>query len=78
MKEEHEAFLRGVDQYDKDWDLIATIVTTRSVLQVRTHGQKYFAKLERGEVFPEQVNLPSPDRLCRHSSRRILRRRGYG
>lgn len=55
MKEEHEAFLRGVGLYDKDWNLIATVVTTRSVLQIRTHGQKYFTKLAKGEVFPLEV-----------------------
>eukprot|EP00903_Cladosiphon_okamuranus_P008067 g7781.t1 len=52
MKEEHEAFLRGVEMYNKDWHLIATVVKTRSVLQIRTHGQKYFTKLAKGEVFP--------------------------
>lgn len=69
MKEEHEDFLRSVDQYDKNWDFIATIVTTRSVLQIRTHGQKYFAKLERGGLFPEQVRSPNTSVLPGHSSR---------
>ena len=55
MKEEHEAFLRGVELYQKDWHLIATVVKTRSVLQIRTHGQKYFNKLAKGEVFPLEV-----------------------
>lgn len=55
MKEEHETFLRGVELYDKDWCLLATTITTRSVVQIRTHGQKYFAKLQKGEAFPEQV-----------------------
>lgn len=63
MKEEHEAFLRGLVLYQKEWDLIATVVKTRTVLQVRTHGQKYFAKLEKGEVFPEEVSKTYNPRL---------------
>lgn len=70
MKEEHEAFLQGVALYDRDWDLIATIVTTRSVLQIRTHGQKYFAKLEKGKVFPEQVYLLQST-LARHTGHQV-------
>lgn len=57
MKEEHEAFLRGVELYKKDWHLVAAVVKTRSVLQIRTHGQKYFAKLAKGEVFPLEVRI---------------------
>lgn len=47
--------------YNKDWHLIATAVKTRSVLQIRTHGQKYFTKLAKGEVFPLEVYINS---LC--------------
>lgn len=57
MREEHDAFLHGVVLYGKDWDLIATVVRTRSVVQVRTHGQKYFKKLMKGEAFPQEVGV---------------------
>ncbi|CAN0274808.1 unnamed protein product [Pylaiella littoralis] len=53
-KEEHEAFLFGVALYQGDWDLIASLVETRTASQVRTHGQKFFAKLEKGEAFPAE------------------------
>lgn len=64
MKEEHEAFLYGVDMYGKDWNLVTAVVQTRSALQIRTHGQKYFNKVEKGHAFPLQpyasMNDPAP------------------
>ncbi|CAN0561449.1 unnamed protein product, partial [Ectocarpus sp. 12 AP-2014] len=53
-KEEHDAFLQGLVLHGKNWDLIAPIVKTRSAVQVRTHGQKYFKKVDKGERFPEE------------------------
>ena len=53
--EEHLAFLRGLHLYDKTWEAIASLVPTRTVLQIRTHSQKYFSKIESGGVFPEEV-----------------------
>eukprot|EP00752_Nemacystus_decipiens_P003879 g3566.t1 len=53
-REEHLAFLRGLYLYDRTWEAVASLVPTRSVLQIRTHSQKYFAKIESGGVFPEE------------------------
>ena len=53
--EEHKAFLHGLHLYDENWEAIACLVPTRSVLQIRTHSQKYFAKVNEGGVFPEKV-----------------------
>lgn len=39
-REEHEAFLRGLRIYGRNWDAVATAVPTRTVLQIRTHSQK--------------------------------------
>lgn len=36
-------------------EAIASVVPTRTVLQIRTHSQKYFTKINKGEVFPEEV-----------------------
>lgn len=46
-QEEHEVFLEGLDCYGKQWKLIAGFIGTRTVVQVRTHAQKYFQKVER-------------------------------
>ena len=49
-KEEHEAFLSGLQMYGKEWKKVAARVKTRTVVQTRTHAQKYFQKLTKGEV----------------------------
>lgn len=44
---EHKLFLQGLEQYGKQWKTISTMIGTRTVVQVRTHAQKFFQKLER-------------------------------
>ena len=46
-EEEHEVFLQGLQLHGKQWKTIATMIGTRTVVQVRTHAQKYFQKMER-------------------------------
>lgn len=46
-KEEHEAFLQGLQLYGKEWKKVAAKVRTRTVVQTRTHAQKYFQKLQK-------------------------------
>ncbi|KAH9259294.1 hypothetical protein BASA81_002337 [Batrachochytrium salamandrivorans] len=41
-KLEHENFLKGLRDYGKDWKRIGALIQTRTVVQVRTHAQKYF------------------------------------
>ena len=44
-KAEHGRFLEGLELYGKEWKQIASLVNSRSVVQTRTHAQKYFQKL---------------------------------
>lgn len=46
-KEEHEAFLDALSKYGKEWKRVAAKVKTRTVVQTRTHAQKYFQKLQK-------------------------------
>lgn len=48
-EEEHDLFLKGLEKYGKHWKNISSLVTTRTVVQIRTHAQKYFRKLEKSE-----------------------------
>lgn len=43
--EEHRLFLQGLEQHGKGWKKIATLIKSRTVVQIRTHAQKYFQKL---------------------------------
>ncbi|KAJ1418818.1 Homeodomain-like protein, partial [Ochromonadaceae sp. CCMP2298] len=45
--EEHKLFLLGLQRYQKQWKLIAELVQTRTIVQIRTHAQKYFQKQSR-------------------------------
>ena len=55
-QEEHENFLKGIQQFGRNWDAIHELyVTSRSETQIRTHAQKYFQKVDRGLSFPEEV-----------------------
>jgi len=40
-------FLQGLSTHQKQWKLIAEMVKTRTVVQIRTHAQKYFQKLHK-------------------------------
>ncbi|KAL3923526.1 MAG: hypothetical protein SGILL_001604 [Bacillariaceae sp.] len=46
-KQEHEAFLSALKMYGKEWKKVAAKVKTRTVVQTRTHAQKYFQKLAK-------------------------------
>jgi SHAQKYF class myb-like DNA-binding protein len=46
-KQEHAAFLQGIEKYGKEWKKVAGMVRTRTVMQTRTHAQKYYEKLSQ-------------------------------
>lgn len=43
-KKEHELFLEGLKLYGKSWKKISSLVVTRTLVQIRTHAQKYLQK----------------------------------
>lgn len=57
--EEHRLFLQGLEEHGKGWKKIASLIQTRTVVQIRTHAQKYFQKLAKaranGEVEEEKI-----------------------
>jgi len=54
--EEHRLFLQGLEQYgNKGWKEIATLIQSRTVVQTRTHAQKYFKKLSKARQNGEGV-----------------------
>lgn len=46
-QQEHELFLRGLRLYGREWKKVAADIRTRSSAQIRSHAQKYFAKLQK-------------------------------
>jgi SHAQKYF class myb-like DNA-binding protein len=45
--QEHDLFLEGLKTFGRNWKLIASLIPHRSVVQIRTHAQKHFQKLEK-------------------------------
>ena len=45
--EEHSAFLVGLRAYGREWKKVAQQIKTRTSAQIRSHAQKYFAKLAK-------------------------------
>jgi len=78
--DEHRLFLQGLEQHGKGWKKIASLIKSRTVVQIRTHAQKYFQKLakarqngEEGEVSMEnreRVVSTSTSRKRRHGTKR--------
>lgn len=44
---EHRMFLKGLRLHGREWKKVATMIRTRSSAQIRSHAQKYFAKLKK-------------------------------
>jgi SHAQKYF class myb-like DNA-binding protein len=42
-------FLKGLEMHGKGWKKIAKLIKTRTVVQIRTHAQKYFQKLAKAK-----------------------------
>jgi SHAQKYF class myb-like DNA-binding protein len=65
-EEEHMVFLDGLEKHGKQWKTIAGMIGTRTVVQVRTHAQKYFQKMDRKQKpttpVPPVANVLSPKR----------------
>jgi SHAQKYF class myb-like DNA-binding protein len=79
--EEHRLFLQGLEQHGKGWKKIASLIKSRTVVQIRTHAQKYFQKLSKarqngdeGEVSMEgrggPTSVPSVTNSAAQSSKR--------
>jgi SHAQKYF class myb-like DNA-binding protein len=62
-KDEHALFLEGIKLHGKEWKKIAETIPTRTVVQIRTHAQKYFQKLAKAEARVRAGYPPEPRRV---------------
>ena len=58
--EEHTRFLHGLELFGKKWTKVADVVGSRTTVQVRSHAQKYFQKLEKDRAQPSGGGGPGP------------------
>ena len=70
-KKEHDLFVECLTKYGKDWKKTADLLKTRTVVQIRTHAQKYFQRVAKlkGEIAEStssgSVKAPRMCRRCR-------------
>lgn len=60
-EQEHDKFLEALQLFDRDWKKIEAFVGSKSVIQIRSHAQKYFLKVQKTGN-GEHVPPPRPKR----------------
>lgn len=64
-EEEHDKFLEALQLFDRDWKKIEAFVGSKTVIQIRSHAQKYFLKVQKNGA-SEHVPPPRPKRKASH------------
>ncbi|KAK6141043.1 hypothetical protein DH2020_025224 [Rehmannia glutinosa] len=64
-EQEHEKFLEALHLFDRDWKKIEAFVGSKTVIQIRSHAQKYFLKVQKNGK-SEHVPPPRPKRKAAH------------
>ncbi len=59
--EEHDVFVAALKKHGRNWKAVEAMVKTKSVVQIRSHAQKYFQRMEKNGA-AEQVPPPRPKR----------------
>nr|CAD1820746.1 unnamed protein product [Ananas comosus var. bracteatus] len=62
---EHDKFLEALHLFDRDWKKIEAFVGSKTVIQIRSHAQKYFLKVQKNGT-SEHVPPPRPKRKAAH------------
>ncbi|KAL8193332.1 hypothetical protein R6Q57_026913 [Mikania cordata] len=64
-EEEHDKFLEALQLFDRDWKKIEDFVGSKTVIQIRSHAQKYFLKVQKNGSIAH-VPPPRPKRKATH------------
>ncbi|XP_062222439.1 protein REVEILLE 6-like isoform X2 [Phragmites australis] len=64
-EQEHDKFLEALQLFDRDWKKIEAFVGSKTVIQIRSHAQKYFLKVQKNGT-SEHVPPPRPKRKAAH------------
>ncbi|XP_075496238.1 protein REVEILLE 6-like [Primulina tabacum] len=62
---EHDKFLEALHLFDRDWKKIEAFVGSKTVIQIRSHAQKYFLKVQKSGT-SEHLPPPRPKRKAAH------------
>ncbi|CAA0836462.1 Protein REVEILLE 8 [Striga hermonthica] len=64
-EEEHDKFIEALQLFDRDWKKIEDFVGSKTVIQIRSHAQKYFLKVQKNGTVAH-VPPPRPKRKASH------------
>ncbi|KAK1392299.1 Protein REVEILLE like [Heracleum sosnowskyi] len=62
---EHDKFLEALTLFDRDWKKIEAFIGSKTVIQIRSHAQKYFLKVQKSGT-NEHLPPPRPKRKAAH------------
>ncbi|KZV36465.1 protein REVEILLE 6 [Dorcoceras hygrometricum] len=62
---EHDKFMEAIQLFDRDWKKIEAFIGSKSVIQIRSHAQKYFLKIQKSGI-KEHLPPPRPKRKAAH------------
>lgn len=62
---EHDKFIEALHLFDRDWKKIEAFVGSKTVVQIRSHAQKHFMKVQKNGM-REHVPPPRPKRKAAH------------
>ncbi|KAE8099519.1 hypothetical protein FH972_017495 [Carpinus fangiana] len=75
-EEEHDKFLEALQLFDRDWKKIEDFVGSKTVIQIRSHAQKYFLKVQKNGT-TAHVPPPRPKRKAAHPYPQKASKNGY-
>ncbi|KAL3814808.1 hypothetical protein ACJIZ3_016076 [Penstemon smallii] len=64
-EQEHDKFIEALQLFDRDWKKIEAFIGSKTVIQIRSHAQKYFLKVQKNGTC-EHLPPPRPKRKAAH------------
>jgi len=75
--DEHNQFLEGLRLHGKEWKEIGKMIPTRSIVQIRTHAQKYFQKVQKARLhgFTGEIKMDGKTKFASLSRKEMQRQK---